>query len=229
MPLLFWKQVRDAMNTLLIDYHARRASRVVHLYHSLDSFSRKPLSPKVQDAVWKLPAAHTKDYLGQLPLFPGMRVMVLENVAFSIGVVNGAEGVVHEVKYTLDPRGHRVAAVVFVYIAGSGIRIEDVKNDVVPLFPQTLRIEYKVRGENGTTTTRVFSRKQIPIIPAYVYTDFKSQGRTLERVIVDLATARTHRCRPRCCPPMKKNNHCKPFTPGEPIRNREKEPNLNLC
>ncbi|KAJ7018537.1 hypothetical protein C8F04DRAFT_977181 [Mycena alexandri] len=33
-------------------------------------------------------------------------------------------------------------------------------------------------------------RKQIPILPAYAYTDFKSQGRTLDFVIVDLATAR---------------------------------------
>jgi len=35
-----------------------------------------------------------------------------------------------------------------------------------------------------------FTRKQLPLVPAYVYTDFKGQGRTLDKVMVDLATAR---------------------------------------
>jgi ATP-dependent DNA helicase PIF1 len=185
------KFVRDAVNTMLIGYHARRLSVKVSVYHSADSFSRKPLPDALQDVVWKLPASQTKDFLGQLPIFCGMRVMVLENVAFSVGVVNGAEGTVTDVKYTLNSRGHRVASVVFVHIPGSGLRIDGLLPDVVPLFPQSVRIKYKVKGSDGDVVTRTFTRKQIPIIPAYSYTDFKSQGRTLEYVIVDLATART--------------------------------------
>ncbi len=38
--------------------------------------------------------------------------------------------------------------------------------------------------------TRSVTRKQLPLLPAYSYTDFKSQGRTLDRAIVDLYTAR---------------------------------------
>ncbi|KAJ7186904.1 hypothetical protein C8R46DRAFT_1206898 [Mycena filopes] len=66
-----------------------------------------------------------------------------------------------------------------------------LEDDVVPLFPQSVRVEYKMRTGDGTVVTRAFMRKQIPIIPAYAYTDFKSQGRTLQYVIVDLATARS--------------------------------------
>ena len=32
-------------------------------------------------------------------------------------------------------------------------------------------------------------RKQLPLVLAYAYTDYKSQGRTLERAVVDLASA----------------------------------------
>ena len=32
-------------------------------------------------------------------------------------------------------------------------------------------------------------RTQLPLVPAYAYTDYKSQGRTLDKAIVDLASA----------------------------------------
>ncbi|KAJ6543476.1 hypothetical protein B0H10DRAFT_1634105, partial [Mycena sp. CBHHK59/15] len=148
---------------------------------------RKPLHDELQDVVWTLSVSQTKDFLGQLPLFPGMRVMVLENVVFSVGIVNGAEGVVRDVKYNVDRRGRRVASVVFVHIPGCGIRVDGLDDDVVPLFPQSMRIECKVHGADGKMSIQAFTRNQIPIIPAYSYTDFKSQGRTLDYVIVDLA------------------------------------------
>jgi hypothetical protein len=39
------------------------------------------------------------------------------------------------------------------------------------------------RGKKGNT----IERKQFPLMPAYAFTDFKSQGQTIESVIVDLA------------------------------------------
>lgn len=77
---------------------------------------------------------------------------------------------------------------VYVHIPRCGISIDGLEADIVPIFPVITRVEH------GLCTTQLqnkaFSRRQVPLVPAYVYTDYKSQGRTLERVIVDLATAR---------------------------------------
>lgn len=41
----------------------------------------------------------TNNYLGILPMFPSMKVMVMENLVQPIGVVNSAKGVLLDVKY----------------------------------------------------------------------------------------------------------------------------------
>jgi hypothetical protein len=57
---------------------------------------------------------------------------------------------------------------------------------IVPLFPQRSYIKYTHHSQ-----TCDFSRLQIPIVPAYAYTDYKSQGRSLQHAIVDLASSRS--------------------------------------
>jgi len=110
--------------------------------------------------------------------------MVTENIVFDRGVVNGSEGVVVDIKFD-DVDGLRYTKVVYVQVDGCGIQVGDLPVDVVPVFAVTTRIEYSIDG-----MTKGFSRRQLPLVPAYAYTDFKAQGQTLSKVIVDLATAR---------------------------------------
>lgn len=115
--------------------------------------------------------------------------MVTENIAFSKGIVNGVEGVVEKIKFSRDAEGNRYASVVYLRISGVDMEIPGVSVELVPIFPETVSFEVKVRS-GETIHTQTVTRKQLPLLPAYSYTDFKSQGRTLERAIVDLSTAR---------------------------------------
>ena len=183
------KLLRDALNAKLIAYHARRLGQSVEVYYSRDSIRRNGFLAGVQEGLWNLPSTVNREAFGKLPLFLGMRVMVTENIAMNHGVVNGAEGTVMDIKFDVDNQGRRYAKVVYVHLPGSGICIPGLTLDVVPLFPVSVRIEYKFAGSTGLAA-KGFSRKQVPIVPAYAYTDFKSQGRTLDVAIVDLASAR---------------------------------------
>ena len=57
---------------------------------------------------------------------------------------------------------------------------------VIAVFPRTVAFKY-------TSKDRVkfnISRRQIPIVPGWAFTDYKAQGASLHTAIVDLASAR---------------------------------------
>lgn len=183
------REVRDAVNAKYVAFHARRLIQAVHVYHASDSIKHTVVSGAVRDKLWKLSSRETHDSLGRLPLFPGMRVMVTENLAFSKGIVNGLEGVIHSIKYTRDGDGNRYASVAYLKVDDANMDIPGLSVGLVPIFPETTTFEYRYKSGDAIKTLTV-SRKQLPLLPAYSYTDFKSQGRTLDRAIVDLSTAR---------------------------------------
>ncbi|KAF5310090.1 hypothetical protein D9619_010532 [Psilocybe cf. subviscida] len=183
------KAVRDALNAKLIMYHSKRMGQEVCIYHSIDTVSRVNVPARIQKRLWSLKSSENNEAFGRLPIFPGMKVMITENLAFGHGIVNGSEGVVQSIKYNEDGFGIRTAVVAYVHIPGSGMNLPGLDEDVVPIFPVSTRIDFKFDIKRGISCSG-FTRKQLPFVPGYAYTDFKSQGRTLTRVIVDIATAK---------------------------------------
>ena len=181
------KRVRDLLNLRLLDHHARSIQANVHLYHAKDRMLGHPVTPTERDILWKLSSSTTHDSLGRLPLFPGMKVMVQENLAFTHRVVNGSEGTVRDIVYE-EVAGFRFAVVVYVHIPGSGRVHPAAENDVVPIFPETTTFSWSQRTQAGIEQHSV-SRTQLPILPAYAYTDYKAQGRSLDAAVVDPKSA----------------------------------------
>lgn len=184
------RKVRDALNATLINYHARRLGQTVSLYYSKDYIRRDEVKGDLREKLWNVSSSQTEDALGRIPIFCGMKVMVTTNLAISRGIVNGAEGVVQDILYTMDNEGHRYASVVYVRVKKSGSFAHDLDVDVVPVFPERKSFEVKILTAAGVQKRNV-SRIQLPLIPAYAYTDYKSQGRSLEKAVVDLASARS--------------------------------------
>lgn len=183
------KVLRDLLNSILIKYHARKRGVAVHPYFSHDVIDKKPATGRIQKHLWNISSTVNHDSFGVLALFIGMKVMVTDNLAFDSGIVNGREGIVTNIVYEEDELARRYAKVVYVYIEGCGIALSGLERDVVPIFPTTTQVEHGLFNVQGIRT-KSCSRRQIPLVPAYVYTDFKGQGRTLRRAIVDIATAR---------------------------------------
>ena len=181
------KRVRDLLNLRLLDHRARAMGADVHLYHARDRILGQAVTPDERDILWKLTSSTTHDSLGRLPLFPGMRVMVQENLAFTNRVVNGSEGTVRNILYDEINR-HRYPVVVYVHIPGSGKVHPSAENDVVPIFPETSSFNWLRRTNTGIQQHTV-SRVQLPLLPAYAYTDYKSQGRSLDAAVVDPSSA----------------------------------------
>ena len=150
------------------------------------------LDARTRELLWSMPTSRTKDTLGKLPLFPGMKVMVQENVAFACNVVNGAVGTVRDIRYT-EENGIRYVTVVYVDIPGAGAHFGPDHSDIIPIFPVPTTFKWVIVPKSATTREQSVwvSRLQPPLLPAYVYTDYKSQGRSLDVAIVDPDSARS--------------------------------------
>ncbi|KAF8143072.1 hypothetical protein K438DRAFT_1634279 [Mycena galopus ATCC 62051] len=179
--------VRDVINYQLTLNHSRRTGNTCHFYHSKDWYQKMELNEDMQRRVWQIRSTHTKDSLGKLPLSIGMKVMVTENIALKASVVNGAEGILREIHYSLDSKGCRTVDCAYIEVKGAGVNLHLLGPDVVPIFPVSASFKY----EPHSGTVYKISRTQLPPVLAYTFTDYKLQGRSLQRVIVDLNGARS--------------------------------------
>lgn len=182
------KFLRDALNEHLAQRFATRTGQDLHFYYSEDFHKKSAVTGKQQELLWKVSSSVTVDALGRIPLVPGMRVMIVrENLAIQHKIVNGAEGTITDIVYKEDGSGKRYAVCAYVLVEGCAINIPGLPPDVVPILPCTSYFTYK--GSNGAEYS--ITRVQLPLLPAYCYVDYKSQGRTLTWAIVDVAGCRS--------------------------------------
>lgn len=127
----------------------------------------------------------SKDYLGRLPLLPGMPVLITENLALAGKVVNGARGTIKSIAYHVIGT-KRVASCVYVEVPASTLHLPGEGDHVVAVLPQNSPITYT--SKHGAKFN--ISRRQVPIVPGWAFTDYKAQGTSLQRAIVDIASAR---------------------------------------
>ncbi len=66
---------------------------------------------------------------------------------------------------------------IFVKVSLCTVHFEFLPRNVIPISRTSKTFDYE-----GIT----FRRNQFPLVPAYVITDYKSQGETLEEAIIDL-------------------------------------------
>ncbi|KAG2145271.1 hypothetical protein DEU56DRAFT_732276 [Suillus clintonianus] len=135
--------------------------------------------------MWKIASTYTNDAIGELPLIPGMPVMITENVATSCKIVNGSKGILQSVTYEVI-NGNWYAACALVNIPESAMHIPGLESGVVPILPVITSYKYST----GVKTINI-RRTQLPILPAWAFTDYKVQGSSLPKVIFDLTCARS--------------------------------------
>jgi ATP-dependent exoDNAse (exonuclease V) alpha subunit len=138
----------------------------------------------------------------EILLAKGMKVMLVSNIQTDFDMANGARGTVQDI--ILDEREADCQESAFerklqfppacVLVKLDRMRVHhfgSLSENVVPVFPA----ESKIRLQLSTKTVTV-TRRQLPLTPAYAFTDYRAQGQTLERVIVDLGRPPTGKLTP---------------------------------
>lgn len=123
----------------------------------------------------------------------GMPVMVTWNVHTELDVANGSRGEIVGIVLHPEEVGHEEGECVWklsrppLYILVRLLRtkiqqLPGLQPQVIPISPITKTFNISVGG-----CSSVVSRTQLPITPAYAFTDYRAQGQTIAPVIVDIA------------------------------------------
>ncbi|KAG1724818.1 uncharacterized protein EDB91DRAFT_1350921 [Suillus paluster] len=126
-----------------------------------------------------------------------MHVMVTFNVETDLDIANGSRGEI--TKIVLDERETDflpTAAIVeltyppaYVLIKLNrmkAVQLEGLEKNIILLVP--MEHTFTVIHGNHLKSIR---RRQLPLTPAYLFTDYRSQGQTINNAIIDIATPPT--------------------------------------
>ena len=184
---------RNAVQTLwneqMLKAHCARTGYTRYIIYATDCARHRDLTTADRLSIAELKLDQTNRLPHKIEIAIGMKIMVLSNVAPAAGVANGSRGLITDI--ILDPREtfnpsplqtrrllYPPSVILFAPLYPSPVHFEDLSPGVVPLFPLTKTFKMK--------SGRSVRRTQYSLTPAYAFTDYKSQGQTIECVIVDL-------------------------------------------
>ena len=183
--------VRSAWNELMLRQHACKSGQIRYVVYANDQTNGQPLTKRQRLATAHLTLDETQKLPHKIEIVKGMKAMILMNISTDSDLANGSRGIIEDI--ILDPREgeptrsssiclrYPPAVILFRPLFGRNQKFPGLPVGVVPIFPTCRR--FKIGGRSGV----FIDREQYALTPAYAFTDFKSQGQTIESVIVDLA------------------------------------------
>jgi hypothetical protein len=189
--------VRVRWNAAAVRRHSLHTGSQLYAFHAEDTAGsdRQALSLPNRITVAGMRSKETGRLEEIVELAVGMKVMITENIATEADLANGTRGEI--VGIVLDARDglantsvqdgpiklHFPPAVVLFKPGKSSFpKLVNLEEGVIPVFPT--EASFFIDGKN--TGTKI-TRRQVAMTAAYAFTDYKSQGQTLEQVVVDLA------------------------------------------
>jgi hypothetical protein len=176
-----------------------------------DSCKGKPIEdPKLVKKLLELCDSKTEHLPGLLPLVPGMPVILTQNIAIELGLINGTNGIFRQLVYEEDSIPTGVISEIFpsntryirkpVYAILEIVRskiecnFDQLQSNLVPIpmMEQTFRINIAdilpkdKKPKSDQKTILSIKRRALPLVPGYSITTHKSQGQTLNNVVIDL-------------------------------------------
>jgi hypothetical protein len=176
-----------------------------------DTCKGKPLEdPILRKKVLELCDSKTEHLPGLLPFVPGMPVILTQNIAIELGLINGMNGIFRQLVYQADSVSTDVLSGAFpdntqyvhrplyalIEIGKSKIdcKLENLQPKLIPipLMEQTFQVDITdllpkdKKPKANKKAMLSIKRRALPLVPAYCITTHKSQGQTLSKVIIDL-------------------------------------------
>lgn len=184
--------VRTSWNKFALREHCQRTRRLCYIIDADDSIDGRPLTPVQRLAIANMKTDETNHLPNRIEVAIGMKIMVLLNLATDADLANGSRGIItdivlHPEEECLQKGEYRVhlkhppSVIFFKSYQHQTKPIPGLPEGIIPIFPT--RKTFTLKEERR----RTISRLQFALTPAYAFTDFKSQGQTIEHVIVDLA------------------------------------------
>ena len=189
--------VRQHWNDAALRHWCSQTGRQILVCTAEDTVSAKKTSMPAQ-IVGKEENIHRqrKTPPKRIEIAVGMKVMVTENLETDLDITNGAQGEITTIVLHPDePPLSDDSVVLLRYLpAYILVKLEKTKvanlpgleAGVIPVEPRIVNMKFTV-DVRGEICQRSGKRRQIPITAAYAFTDYRAQGQTIQRLIVDIA------------------------------------------
>ena len=190
---------------------ASQSQQKVMVCVAQDTCKGKPIEdPSLIKKLLELSDSKTEHLPGLLPLVSGMPVILTQNIAIELGLMNGTNGVFRQLVYELDSVSYADLSQTFPstteYVHRPLYALIEIPNSKVeyslealqpklipvPLVEQSFQVDIgdMLPKDKALKSNRkaflTIKRRALPLVPAYCITTHKSQGQTLNKVIVDL-------------------------------------------
>ena len=184
--IVYANAIKDAINLQATLAFAQRTGRHVDWYHAVDTYRGQPIEdPAIINLLDTLPSNKTGGRIGVLPLVLGMPVVITENFDVMGGIVNGSKGILRKVRSRVGDDNKR-------YITSCIVELPQLSADPLPnlpprfvaVLPNDVEMNSLRHPNSGRTCT--LRRHQVPLDAAFAITAHKSQGQTMNRIVVDL-------------------------------------------
>jgi len=162
---LFWLHHAMASALTGTQHHCRSTAHWQETPYSCDTEDsygqdQQPLNMQQWVTVAGMSKKHTGKLPGQLELAVGMKAMVTMNITTERGVTR---------------LWYLPAMILFKPYHYTFRRLEDLPDGVIPIFPSEIKFNIPHQGQ----TIRI-TRHLTAIMAGYAFTDYKSQGQTIE-------------------------------------------------
>ena len=198
--------VRRLWNEAALQQHGHHAQRVIFQCHAEDTIKGQPLTLSERYAIATRASGGDQKRKQDLPatveVAIGMQVMVTQNVQTDLDITNGARGTVVDILLSPDePRisqiepvvklKHLPVCVLVKLNCTRATQLKDLEESVIPVEPASKTFQIKCKSAEAKVISRTVRRRQFPMTAAYAFTDYRSQGQTIQAVMVDIATPPT--------------------------------------
>ena len=175
---------KDSLNVAATEAFARQTGQELHWYYASDFYKKNLIEDdNLINSLQSLHSGETNQRLTCLPLVLGMPVLVSHNFSVEDGVVNGARGIVKQIRFYTDNHGCRHLTSVIVHIPdSSSTPFSELSSNEYPILPDST--DFQMNHPYNRTNITIL-RHQILLQPAFAMTAHRSQGQTLPRVIID--------------------------------------------
>jgi hypothetical protein len=208
---VFRNEVRTQLNNKAAVHNATQSSSAPMVCVAQDTCNGKPIEDSALiKKLLELSDSKTEHLPSLLPLVPGTPVILTQNIAIELGLINGINGIFRQLVYQADSVSTNILSKAFpentqyihrplyalIEIARSKIEcnLEELEPKLVPipLMEQTFPVDIAdilpkdKKSKSNRKAILSIKRRALPFVPAYCITTHKSQGQTLNKVVIDL-------------------------------------------
>ncbi|CAF1454461.1 unnamed protein product [Rotaria sp. Silwood1] len=211
-PILgFHNEVRTQLNQKAAIHNAKQLGCTLMVCVAQNTCKGKRIEdPILIKKLLELSDSKTEHLPGFLPFVLGMPVILTQNFAIELGLINGTNGIFRQLVYEKDSVTTDASSNMFpnntqyvhlplyalIEVTRSKIEFnfENLQPKLVPipLVEQTFGVDItdilpkdkKLKSNRKAMLS--IKRRALPLVPAYCITTHKSQGQTLSKVVIDL-------------------------------------------